>query len=109
MVCEAERAFPPRLGVLEVKGSLKKSNPGICGIGAFGCRCGVFSCARPRMCRLEVWVAALNLIEALSHTPIKQVLRRIKVEVHQTLQSTQELTRKDPRISTAADQSLPDA
>ena len=27
-----------------------------------------FSRARPRMCRREVWVAALNLIEAHSHT-----------------------------------------
>ena len=39
---------------------------------AFGCRpvcrCWVFPCARPRMCRLEVWVAALNHIEAHSHT-----------------------------------------
>ena len=29
---------------------------------ALGCRCPVFSRARPRMCRREVWVAALNLI-----------------------------------------------
>ena len=27
-----------------------------------------FPCARPRMCRLEVWVAALILVEAHSHT-----------------------------------------
>ena len=35
---------------------------------------GGFPCARPRMCRLEVWVAALNLIEAHSHTLLKQFL-----------------------------------
>jgi hypothetical protein len=34
---------------------------------AVGCRCWGFPCARPRMRRLEVWVAALNLIEAHSH------------------------------------------
>jgi hypothetical protein len=35
---------------------------------ACGCRCPVFPRARPRMCRREVWVAALSLIEAHSHT-----------------------------------------
>ncbi len=58
----------------------KQTNPGICGIGAFGCRCRGFPCARPRMCRLEVWAAALNLIEALSHTPIKQFLDGSKLK-----------------------------
>ncbi len=40
----------------------------ICSIRSFWLQVPSFPRARPRMCRSEVWVAALNLIEAHSHT-----------------------------------------
>ena len=91
VVCKAERAFPPDLESTRMwEASLEKPPPARAakqpeppGLGI--CQCGIqvrlgsfrlqvpmlrlgFPCARPRMCRLEVWVAALNLIEAHSHT-----------------------------------------
>jgi hypothetical protein len=41
---------------------------GICDIRSIWLQVPSFPRARPRMCRREVWVAALNLIEAHSHT-----------------------------------------
>jgi hypothetical protein len=38
-----------------------------------------FPRARPCMCRREVWVAALNLIEAPSHSHTLSSFRRIKL------------------------------
>jgi hypothetical protein len=75
MFCEAKRAFPPTC-----KQNL--NNPlGICGIWDIRLQVHGFPCARPRMCRLEVWVAALSLIEAHSHTLVTAVtvFRRIKL------------------------------
>ncbi len=45
---------------------------GICDIRSMWLQVPSFPRARPRMCRREVWVAALNLIEAHSHTLDKQ-------------------------------------
>ncbi len=72
LFCEAKRAFPPTWRVLECgKRAWKTQNnlpSASAAFEALGCRCPVSPRARPRMCRREVWVAALNLIEAHSHT-----------------------------------------
>jgi hypothetical protein len=69
----AKRAFPPTWRVLEMwEASLENAKQPSSASAAFeasGCRCPVFPRTRPRMCRREVWVAALKLIEAHSHTP----------------------------------------
>ena len=49
---------------------------GICDIRSIWLQVPSFPRARPRMCRREDWVAALNLIEARSHT--LSSFRRIK-------------------------------
>ena len=62
----------PRLGEYSNVGreSEKAKQPsfGICGIRSIWLQVPSFPRARPRMYRREVWVAALNLIEAHSHT-----------------------------------------
>ena len=65
----------PRLGEYSNVGreSEKAKQPSfrvgiICGIRSIWLQVPSFPRARPRMCRREVWVAALNLIEAHSHT-----------------------------------------
>ena len=50
---------------------------GICDIRSIWLQVPSFPRARPRMCRREDWVAALNLIEAHSHT--LSSFRRIKL------------------------------
>ena len=50
---------------------------GICAIRSIWLQVPSFPRARPRMCRREDWVAALNLIEAHSHT--LSSFRRIKL------------------------------
>jgi hypothetical protein len=70
-VTENKAGFPPDLESLEWEASLEKAKQppfGICSIQWIWLQVPGFPCARPRMCRLEVWVAALNLIEAHSHT-----------------------------------------
>ena len=62
LFCEAKRAFPPTWRVQNNRPSASVTSE------AFGCRCQVSPRARPRMYRREVWVAAINLIEAHSHT-----------------------------------------
>ena len=46
----------------------KQPSFGICGIRSIWLQVPSFPRARPRMYRREVWVAAINLIEAHSHT-----------------------------------------
>ena len=62
----------PRLGEYSNVGreSEKAKQPsfGICGIRGIWLQVPSFPRARPRMYRREVWVAALSLIEAHSHT-----------------------------------------
>ena len=71
----------PRLGEysnnnLNVGRSLENAKQpfGICSIRSIWLQVSSFSRARPRMCRRGVWVAALKLIEAHSHTLDRQFL-----------------------------------
>ncbi len=82
LFCEAKRAFPPTWRVLECGKRVQMENAkqppfGICDIRSIWLQVPSFPRARPRMCRREDWVAALNLIEAHSHT--LSSFRRIKL------------------------------
>ena len=67
-----KRAFPPTWRLSRMwDASLEKAKQppfGICSIRSMWLQVPRFPRARRRMCRREIWVAALNLIEAHSHT-----------------------------------------
>ena len=60
----------------------KQPSFGICGIRSIWLQVPSFPRARPRMYRREVWVAALNLIEAHSHTLDMQLLDGSNFRAH---------------------------
>ncbi len=81
LFCEAKRAFPPTWRVLECgkrvwKTQLENNRPSASAtFEAFGCRCPVFPVLAPACAAVRL--AALNLIEAHSHT--LSSFRRIKL------------------------------
>jgi hypothetical protein len=76
VVLRSKAGFPPDLESTRMwEASLENANQpralprvGICDIRGTWLQVPSFPRARPRMCRREVWVAALDLIEAHSHT-----------------------------------------
>ncbi len=72
VVLRSKAGFSPDLESTRMwDASLEKAKQpsfGICSIRSIWLQVPSFPRARPRMYRLEVWVAARNLIEARSHT-----------------------------------------
>jgi len=69
-------SFFPRLGEYRTRNVEKAKQPPSASVAfeAFGCRCLVFLVLAPACAALRFWVAALNIIEAHSHTLSKQFL-----------------------------------